>query len=320
MCAGNAGALHRVWAWLPAGTAEAIDRLSATDLQTLLMSVARSRAARVRPPELLRRWREDRFVRPSTSRPRELSMVEGELWRMLPPEVDDVELSPLAPLGTCSAVGPVSQNRTVTTMRTAEVVSDSTNALAIEAAARRRSGAAGPVHLAASHRQLRAQTFGPGYSAHFRLFTMVSSARDSGSAATEAGLLVTHLRYWQRVLAALAATASPRLLFTVFDAPVLRERMLDSVLPALAAHGDEAAAVPVIEEPDRVRGRGYYAGLAMRSTLFDGADEVDLGDGGFTTWTAQILGDAKERCLTSCVSIERLTATVRADPQRRTPT
>jgi hypothetical protein len=307
MSAGNPGAEGRVWARLPEGTAEAIDRLSASDLQTLLLSVARTRAARVRPPDLLRRWREDRFVRPSASRPRALSTMDEELWRLLPAEVDDVELSPVAPLGTCSAVGPVSQNRTVTTMRGAEVVSDSTNALAIEAAARRRDGAEGPVHLAASHRQLRAQAFaGPGLAAHFRLFTLLSSARDTGSGGTEARLLITHLRYWQRVLAAFAPDANPRLLFTVFDAPVLRERVHDTVLPALAAHADDAAAVPVVEEPDRERGRGYYTGVALRLTLLDGADEVDLGDGGFTTWTAQILGDAKDRCLTSCLATERL--------------
>src|SRR5262245_10994439 len=40
---------RRVWARLPAGTREALDRLSATDLQTLLLSLARLRSARVRP-------------------------------------------------------------------------------------------------------------------------------------------------------------------------------------------------------------------------------------------------------------------------------
>jgi hypothetical protein len=47
-------------------------------------------------------------------------------------------LSPVTPLGTCGVVGPVSQNRVVSTVRGTEVVSDSTNALAVEAATRRR--------------------------------------------------------------------------------------------------------------------------------------------------------------------------------------
>jgi hypothetical protein len=123
---------RRVWARLPDGMREALAGLPATDLPTLLLSVARTRAARVRPADVLRRWREDRFVRPAGVDPRTVAALEDRMWRLLPAEVDAVELSPVVPLGTCSALGPVSQNRTVTTMRFVEVMSDSTNALAVE--------------------------------------------------------------------------------------------------------------------------------------------------------------------------------------------
>lgn len=89
----------------------------------------------------------------------------------------------------------------------------------------------------------------------------------------------------------------------------MRERILDTVLPALAGASD-AAAVPVIEEPDRERGRGYYVDAALRITARHGGDVVELGDGGFTTWTAQLMGNAKERCLVSCLSTERLTEAI----------
>jgi hypothetical protein len=301
---------RRVWARLPDGTGEALGELSATDLQTLLLSVARTRAARVRPADLLRRWCEDRFVRPSHLRPAALAAVEARMWQLLPAQVEGVELSPVVPVGTCSALGPMSQNRIVTTTRSAEVLSDSTNALAIEAADRRlRHPTAGRVHLAASHRQLRAQHFGPGMSAHFRLFALVSSARDTGSGMTQAQLLTLHLNYWQRVLAALLPSAAPQLRFTVFDSPVVRERISDTVLPALASSSNDAATVPVVEDPDRQRGQGYYIDAALRITARHGDDVVELGDGGFTTWTAQLMGNAKERCLVSCLSSERLTVT-----------
>ncbi|MBO3749104.1 hypothetical protein J5X84_23755 [Streptosporangiaceae bacterium NEAU-GS5] len=180
-----------------------------------------------------------------------MAAAEARMWELLPGGVDGVELAPVAPLGTCSAIGPVSQNRIVSAMRSVEVVSDPTNALAIEAADRRlRRRADGPVHLAASHRVLRAQRFGPGMSSHFRLFALVSSGRDGGSGRTEAGMLRLHLGYWRR-------------------------------------------------------GRGYYVGAAVRITA--GSDAaVELGDGGFTTWTAQLMGDAKERCLISCLAMDRL--------------
>jgi hypothetical protein len=281
---------RRVWNRLPDGTREALATLPATDLQTLLLSLGRDRATRVKPPDLMRRWREDRFVHPATSDPRVLAEIEARMWRLLPAEVDGVELSPVVPLGTCSAVGPVSQNRIVSTMRSAEVLSDATNALAIEAATRRsRQPTHGAVHLAASHRLLRAQRFAPGWSAHFRLFSLVSSARDTGSGATQARLLALHLGYWRRVLdALLPPPAASELRYTRFT-------------------GTVPVAGGAIEEPDRVRGSGYYVDLALRITA---GDDVELGDGGFTTWTVQLMGNAKERCLVSCLSTERLATLV----------
>lgn len=299
----------RVWARLPSTVGETLVRgLSGSDLQTLLLSVARQRAARVRPADLLRRWERDRFVRPAGIDPRALVQLEARLWQLLPDDVEGVELSPVAPLGASSALGTVSQNKVVTTMRLSEVLSDSTNVLAIEAAHRRRAVAVDEravqqVHLAASHRQLRAQALGPNLGAHFGLFAVVSSARDRGSGRTDAHLLVKHVRYWQRVLAAVVPAASPQVRFTIFDAPVVRERLTDTVLPALGAGG---GPVPLLEEPERERGRGYYTSAALRLTIREGDREVEIGDGGFTSWTAQLVGDAKERCLISCVSTDRL--------------
>jgi hypothetical protein len=277
-------AARRVWGRLPAGTREALGGLSPTDLQTLLMDLAADRAGRVRAADLVRRWRNDRFVRPASADPRVLTAIEARLWDLLPDEVGRVELSPVAPLGVASAVGPVSQNRVVSTVRTSEVVSDPTNVLALEAAARR-TGHDAPVHLATCHRVLRAQDFGAGWSAHFRLFALVSSARDTGSARTEIDLLRFHLDYWTRALAGRAYGLE----FSVFDDPVLAQRL-------------RGAGLPAEEDPGRQRGRGYYTGAALRITV----DGDEVGDGGFTTWTAQFRNDAKERCLISCLAPERL--------------
>ncbi|MEV4463982.1 hypothetical protein AB0J51_10185 [Micromonospora echinofusca] len=295
---------RRVWQRLPDGTRTALAGLATADLRTLLLAVARDRAATVRPADLIRRWRSDRFTRPAMADPRALAAVEARLWELLPAQFAGVDLSPVAPLGTCSAVAPVSQDRIVTTLRATEVVSDPTNALALEAAIRRR-GQPGDsaVHLAACHRVLRAQDFGPGFSAHFRLFTLVSSARDTGSGRTEARLLTLHLAHWRAVLAALLPqSAAARVRLTVLDSPVVGERIADTVRPALGPSG-----APLVDEPQRRRGRGYYVDAALRITAGDGVDEVELGDGGFTDWTARLTSDAKERCLISCLATERLT-------------
>jgi hypothetical protein len=205
-------------------------------------------------------------------------------------------------VGTCTAVAPVSQNRIVATVRTTEVVSDSTNTLAVEAAARRRGQPKdGHADVAACHRQLRAQVFGPGAAAHFRLFALVSSARDRGSGRTEASLLTRHLAYWLDVLETLLPHRQPHIELSVFDHPVLAGRLTDTVRPGL---GQRTAFL--IDKPGRTHGRGYYSGFALRITADQG--DTELGDGGLTTWTAQLTHDAKERCLVSCIATERLTA------------
>ena len=286
------GVSERVWKRLPDGSREALEGgLSPSELQTVLLDVSRERAGKVTPAQVLRRWREDRFVRPSTADPRALAKTQAMLWERLPERFEGVELSPLTPLGTCSAVATVNQNKVVSTMRNAEVASDPTNELALEAAVRRRAGRA-RVDLAACQRVVRAQAVdGPGMFAHFQLFALVSSARDTGSGHVEAEMLLDHLGFWADVLGERA-----RLTFTTLATSAVRERIDDTVRPALK--------VEFVEDLDRMKGSNYYAGTALGI----GQGDAELGDGGFTRWTADLLGDAKERCLISCVSTERLTA------------
>jgi hypothetical protein len=301
-------ATQRIWRTLPAGARSALEHdLPPTDLQTILLTVAAARARQITPADVLRRWQHDRFVQPAEADPRQLAAVEGRLWHLLPARFAGVELSPVAPLGTCAAVAPVSQNRAVTTVRNTEVVADSTNALAVEAATRRRSqDPAGRVDLAACQRQLRAQVFGPGAAAHFKLFVLVSSARDRGSGRTEADLLTAHLAYWLSVLHDLIPHRQPRIELSVFDNPVLAERLADTIRPALGA-----GTALLVDAPERTRGRGYYSDIAMRITADQG--RAELGDGGLTTWTAQLTANAKERCLVSCIATERLTVLARRE-------
>src|SRR5215470_18593282 len=151
----------RVWSRLPREAREALrEGLSPTDLQTLLIDVAQTRARAVTPARLMDRWSNDRFCRPTSADPRALAAVESVVWSLLPATFVPVELSPLAPLGTTSALTPIDQNRVVATIRGTEVLSDPTNALAIEAATRRvGQDRHDRVDLATSHRVVRAQHF-----------------------------------------------------------------------------------------------------------------------------------------------------------------
>ena len=57
---------------------------------------------------------------------------------------------------------------------------------------------------------------------------LVSSARDTGSCRTEAELLIDHLSFWHAVLGDKA-----ELTFTAFRESTLRDRIEDTVRPAL---------------------------------------------------------------------------------------
>ena len=230
------------------------------------------------------------------------------MWSLVPSTFEGVELSPVAPLGTCSALADVSQDRVLATVRRSEVVSDSTNALAVEAAARRRSGNDGRgVHLAACHRQLRAQDFGEGRSAHFRLFTLVSSAPRLGSGRQESNLLSQHLRCWSDVFREVLPQTPIRIELTAWDR-VLRERVRQSVLPEF----EDDPAVTVVENGSRERGKGYYSLGALRVVAQAADGDLELGDGGFTDWTAKLTQNKKELCLTSCLATERMATVARA--------
>ena len=297
--AGRAAAL-RVWSQLPEGAREVLeDKLSPTDLQTLLLDLAKTRADKLKPPSVRQRWQQDRFVRPSPIDPHQLADTDLRLWRLLPPQFVGLALSPVTPLGTCAAVEAADQNRVLSTVRLSEVVSDPTNVLALEAAVRRRAGA-DVVHLAACHRVLRNQRFDASDARpHFELFALVSSARDSGSARTEAELLVLHLRFWSELMSMMLGPNTGLIELTVIS-DALRERVDDLVRPALGG-------VRLRDAPDRTEGIGYYRAAAFKIKVADAAGEREVGDGGFTGWTAALLADVKERCLISCVATERLT-------------
>src|SRR6516165_5936863 len=267
-----------VWRQVAASPRAALDHgLSPADLQTLLLDVSRRRASRVTAARLLQRWRQDRYVRPTAADPRVLWPLEARLWAMLPPEFAGLELSPVAPLGASAALGPVSQDRVISTVRGSEVVSDQTNVLALEAAVRRKQERRSAVHLASCHLVLRGQPFdAPGLYQHFRLFALVSSARDQGSGTTEAELLTAHLKFWSDALSELLPHRRTSVQWTVFGFPPLRERIKDTVRPALEPL---PGTVTLEEDPAREGARGYYERGAIRIDVAGDGGWQEVGDG-----------------------------------------
>jgi hypothetical protein len=272
--------------WARAGFDEAAytalaQGLAASELWSLLLDVAEQRAAQRSAASLLQQWGKDRFVGPAYIDQRTLNELDGHLLAAAA-DFEALELSPLAPLGSCSAIALASQNKIVSTVRGTEVVSDPTNLLALESASRLRTDAAQIIKLATSHRCVRAQAVPkmPGYAAHFRLFCMTTA----GHERKDHGLLVealsehihTHLH------------ALNRLEQHGYGFPDRRVRIL-----ADAAHarlGERiAAGVHATSVVLETLAHDYYDGLRfMISARTPGGEQLPLIDGGCFDWLRKL--------------------------------
>ena len=120
-------------------TVERLAALSGSDFTSVMLEVARRRAARETPASVRRRYASDRFTQPGRTPWRSIRQAEDALLGCLPPDVEMLTLAPVVPLGTHSALATVSQHKVLSTIRACEVAADPTNALALEAAGRRRA-------------------------------------------------------------------------------------------------------------------------------------------------------------------------------------
>jgi len=285
------------------GGMELVDRLAAlsgSDFTTVMLEVVRRRAARETPATVLRRYRHDRFVRPGGTPWRPARRAEDALLGCLPPQTEVVPLAPLVPLGTHSALATVSQHKVVTAIRACEVAADPTNALALEAAVRRAGRASEFVRLAAVQRVVRAQRFPAGWAAHFGLFATVTAGRDTGSGRFEQAALAEQFRF---AVAALRGAGVARVQVALTPLSEAGERIAAATAAALAAEPAE-----IVTDHDRTAGRGYYRDLCFKvNALVDDAPG-EVGDGGFTDWTARLMADGKERLLIAGYGIDRLVA------------
>lgn len=288
------------------------EQLSATDLQSMLLEVYRLRSSRLQPAAVLSDYESNRFVRPATVSPLCLSKWEHVAFSHLPQAFQPIALSPVCPLGTNSVVASVDQNWAVSTARNTEVVSDSTNVLALECALRRRAllranpKSTVPVHLAASHRLLRAQHYdSPELVAHFSAFALCSAGRDQGNLQFELSALELHIRFYLKSLRAFLGPDIPLHL----SATALTSNTYVDLIEAqlLSPIRSEFEGVDCAFDEHRTSGRGYYRDICfhIHATAASGR-RLELIDGGAVDWTQQFLSNAKERLVISGIGSERL--------------
>src|SRR5436190_7553264 len=141
------------------------ERLEPSDMQSLLLDVYRRLVRRRSTASLLADYTRNSFVAPSSISPVEYVEWDRHAFSLLPRAVEAIELSPVCPLGVSAAMAGLEQDRVISTIRNTEVLSDSTNVLALETAVRRRTikqhsaRSDESVHLATSHRLVRGQRY-----------------------------------------------------------------------------------------------------------------------------------------------------------------
>ena len=285
---------------------DALAQLPPTDLQSLLIEVASLRAQNLIPSAVASRAREDRFAQHSKVDPRKMIELDRTAFDAASARgFSPIELSPVCPLGTVSTIAKVSQNNIVSTMRNTEVVSDSTNVMAIECAMRRKKEDV--VRLCASHRLVRAQPFsGPASFAHFRVFSMCSAGQNKGNRDFERDALISQISVYLQILEGLTKIGYSHKNVTVglTDFSGQHADVLESVEHALR---EQFPSVDIGAKPDRIQAKGYYYPFCfwIFATGEDGVEQ-NIGDGGFTDWTQQLLSNKRERLLISGLGSERL--------------
>ncbi len=288
------------------------EKLSPTDLQSLLLEVYRLRSHRIQPATVLADFESNRFVRPSTVSPISLLRWEQIAFSHLPPEFKPIALSPVCPFGTSSVVSSVDQNWAVTTARNTEVVSDSTNVLALDCALRRRDllrshpKSFEPVHLAASHRLLRAQRYdSPESVSHFSSFALCSAGKDQGNLQFELSTLTLHIRYYLSALRTFLGLDVPLHVSIADFRSNAHGELIETQL--LSAIRSEFEGVEGGFDAGRTKGRGYYSDLCfhIHATSASG-QRLELVDGGSVNWTQKFLSNNKERLVISGIGSERL--------------
>jgi len=282
-------------------------QLESGDLHSLLLAAFRERSRQRTPGQVLSDYLDQTLMRPCAIDARVFLAWDQTVYRFLPAAFTPLELSPVCPFGSHSTFATVSQDKTLVTIRGAEVISDATNVLALEAASRRRSllrqtpRDATTISLASSHRLVR--THSTAYP-HFRLFHLITAGRDTGDSRFECPALVEHLTIF---LHALNTFLTPQ--------AVLRVSLTDLTEGAREARWQERILAPLrtrfpqIEirfDPERLSGRGYYQECCFKLHAQRSGEWLEIGDGGFTDWTQRLLSDRKERLLISAVGSDRI--------------
>lgn len=211
-----------------------------------------------------------------------------------------LSLSPLAPLGTCSAIGRVSQNNVVSAARNTEAVSDLTNVMALKVAQEHSGGGRNfkDLQYVATQRTTRSQAFdNPAFAAHFGILSLVSGGFDRGSFTFEIDQLFKHIHFHHGLLKEEIGQAES---YTVIMLKQQEHPFNDFLKQRLAKEKFDIPVKLVQEENPT----DYYELVQFKNFTLLGKEEINLADGGLVDWTQKLIPNKKHRLFISGLGIE----------------
>lgn len=284
---------------------ESLKALSPSELNSLMLEVYRTTAEDMTPAQLLKSYDRNRFVKPAGMSPLKMLRLELEVYEIAESRCYiPIELSPVAPLGACSAMAKVSQNKILSAIRGTEVMADATNSLALHICAMIKTGEASRkanelIRYCTSHRHVRAQPIKvQGFSPHFKAFGMVASGRDAGSFGFEKRALLEQLEIYAEICERLFGVGMK---IVLFESGGYSIKLPDKLASYLEDHLADKAAISISPEP---RDTDYYIGTRFKAYAMRGNKEIEIADGGFVDWSQRLLENKKERMLISGLGLD----------------
>lgn len=276
------------------------DNLSGSELNSFLLELFNLRIKKIKPAGLVNQYQHNRFCLPSSLdiikfKELELSLLNNSINKGFYP----IELSPLTPLGTCSAVAYVDQNNIVSAIRGTEVVSDIANVLALKTGCDIKTGNSKyPLKYCTVHRHVRGQSFtNPAFSAHFGIFCMTSGGADKGSFSFETEELIDHINFYYEVL-----------IKTFEQKDILLKILFDENNPGL----NNKLKLDIEDFSEKTglkveyceKNNEYYNNVQFKYFLNYKNELINLADGGSVDWLQKLLENKKLRFVISGLGTE----------------
>lgn len=262
------------------------NKLSGSELNSLLLEVFERRVMQETPSSLLGKYTKNKLVKPAQLDFLKFKEEELECCKIVAnSSFELIELSPVAQLGTSSIMATVNQKKVLTALRNTEVQSDPTNSIALHYASLKKNNELSEKTYNFSNvsRVIRTQVFSnPNFTPHFPILSLISCGMDTGSFEFEKTEIYKHFAITQDVCKSVFG-------FNNLFFEIIPCKEYDSNSPLISnslSHIKNSGFDVRIAESDSQN--NYYYGMRIKTKIIADGVEYEIGDGGLLDWTQKL--------------------------------